>query len=405
MKIQYINKIILILALVGSFYLYKYCSNKYYDYKFDHALANASNIPVKHWDEPYQNMQIKDSYRVAIIAGDGGGEYSYFEYFKYSAEKLGWQVAIYDGETINHEQAILEFDPDFILYAIFANPKMPRKLEIHRSKKYFINFHPLQITRNALKLISKEDPFKVVGILKEEMLVSDGLLIGAKEIDISRITLEQNHKKFNGIHLLPQVSATLNQTADPKNIIWCNTGWDKLRGSKKYHDFIKLLSKNTNFKAYGKYSRLQSYIDQSNYDGFIPNSSAMIEAIRKNGIYLLTHSDFHNQSTVPSLRIFEAVAANAIVISDKNPFAMKYFGDNFLYFDHNADADTMYNQVKVHYDWILANPDKAKAMAARSHQIFLEKFTLEKDLVRIAKMHEAILKQEREMHLLYPFVY
>jgi len=65
----------------------------------------------------------------------------------------------------------------------------------------------------------------------------------------------------------------------------------------------------------------------------------------------------------------------------------------------------MYKQVKAHYDWIKANPEKAKAMAARAHQIFLEKFTLEKDLVRIAKMHEYVVKQEKEMGLSYPLAY
>ena len=399
------NKIILIAAIVSFFYVNKYFPDKYYDYKFNKELKDAAKIPVESWDKPYRNMEIKSHYKVAIIAGDGGGEYSYFEHFKYSAEKLGWEVTIYDQQVINHEEEILKFDPDFILYAIFTDPKMPRKLEIHRSKKYFINFHPLQITRNSLKLISKEDPYNALGILKEEMLISDALLIGAEEVNISRLALQRNNKKFNGIRLLPQVSATINQPADPKNIMWCNTGWDKLRSSKKYHNFINLLSNNTEFKSYGKYGRLQSYIDQSKYDGFIPTAEEMIKTIRKNGIYLLTHSDLHNQSTTPSLRIFEAVAANVIVISDKNPFAIKHFGDNFLYFDHNADTKTMYQQVKAHYDWILANPQKAKAMSERAHQIFLEKFTLEKDLIRIAKMHEAILKQEQEMHLSYPFLY
>jgi hypothetical protein len=56
-------------------------------------------------------------------------------------------------------------------------------------------------------------------------------------------------------------------------------------------------------------------------------------------------------------------------------------------------------------DWIKANPEEAKAMAARAHQIFLDKFTLERDLVRIAKMHESVITQEKEMKLKYPPAY
>ena len=44
-------------------------------------------------------------------------------------------------------------------------------------------------------------------------------------------------------------------------------------------------------------------------------------------------------------------------------------------------------------------------MAAKAHQIYLEKFTLDKDLSRIAKMHEYILEQEKKMNLSYAPAY
>ncbi len=131
----------------------------------------------------------------------------------------------------------------------------------------------------------------------------------------------------------------------------------------------------------------------------------IFNALRDNGIYLLSHSEKHIEAKTPTLRVFEAVAANVVVISDMHPFIMEHFGDSFLYFDQNADAQTMYAQVKEHMDWIKAHPEKAKAMAAKAHQIFLDKFTLEKDLIRIAKMHEAILEQEKSMALKYAPAY
>lgn len=36
-----------------------------------------------------------------------------------------------------------------------------------------------------------------------------------------------------------------------------------------------------------------------------------------------------------------------------------------------------------------------KEMANRAHQIFLDKFTIEQDLVQIAKMHEYILDRDK----------
>jgi len=105
------------------------------------------------------------------------------------------------------------------------------------------------------------------------------------------------------------------------------------------------------------------------------------------------------------MRGFEASSAGAIVISDRHPFIVEHFGDSFLYFDHDADAQTMYEQVKKHMDWIKDNPEKAKAMAEKANKIYREKFILKKDLIRIAKMHESILAQEKAMGLSSPLVY
>ncbi len=158
-------------------------------------------------------------------------------------------------------------------------------------------------------------------------------------------------------------------------------------------------------KVYGHYNS-SSYLAPNIYGGYIPPGIEQINAIRNNGIYLLTHSDVHFKGGEPNMRGFEASAANVVVISDKHPFIVKNFGDSFLYFDHDKDADTMYKQVKSHVDWIKNNPEEARIKAAKAHQIFLDKFTIEKDLVRIAKMHEYILKNEREsMDLSYPLGY
>ncbi len=100
----------------------------------------------------------------------------------------------------------------------------------------------------------------------------------------------------------------------------------------------------------------------------------------------------HIEAGMPSLRLFEALAANVVIISDMHPFVIENFGDNILYYDQYADSETMFKQVKSHYDWIKANSEEAKAMAGRAHKIFLDKFTIEKDLPRLARMHEYVVK-------------
>lgn len=405
LKMKYLYLIfVLTLFFFGRYLYHQHLRPIYYDHKFNQAIEQAHKIPETIWDDKYENENIKNTYKVVFITNKGG-EYSYAKYFQYAAEKIGWQVKIYEANVFGYEKEILSFDPDFILQTLFSQVHLSTELRTHRSKKYLVALLSLKSLRDQLEMINKEKPYKPLSFLQDHLLKTDAIITSAKEIDVFKRMYKTLEKPlFNAIRVLPTIPSFKSEPLNPKSIFWGGVGWDAFRSSAYYKKFINLIAKNIPMKVYGKLG-VYSYLPISVYDGDVPGGIENIQAIRKNGIYLLTHSDAHIQSGVPSLRIFEATAANAVVISDKHPFAIEHFGDNFLYFDQTADAETMYKQVKAHYDWIKANPEKAKAMAARAHQIFLEKFTLEKDLVRIAKMHEYIVRQEKEMGLSYPLVY
>lgn len=399
--------IIVLFALLGSSGKYGY--NYFQSYRFQKALEKASAVNPDVWDQKYQAMEVQNSYKVIFVTNNGG-EYTYAEYFKYAAEKMGWQVQIYYDQILGHEEEILSFDPDFIILSQFSanlpdiDPDLNSKINAHRSKKYLLSFSSIDAIRNRFKWIAKDDPYNPVSNFKRFISMVHGVLTIDPKIDFYREMFEKIGKPFNGLRILPLVPSFINEPTEPKNLMWLSGGWDKYRSSENYKKFITLLSENLPFKVYGHYNS-SSYLKNKVYDGYISPGIENINAIRKNGIYLLTHSDLHFKGGEPNMRGFEAAAANAIVISDKHPFIVENFGDSFFYFDYNKDAETMYKQVKSHIDWIIANPEKAKAMADKAHQIFLQKFTLEKDLIRIAKMHEYVVSQEKEMNLSYPLGY
>ena len=347
-------------------------------------------------------MPVKDKYKIVFIT-NRGGEYSYAKYLKYAAEKIGWEVHIYEENILGYEKEILNFDPDFILLAMYTSSYLGTELTNHRSKKYVVLLLSIESLRNQLGMLSKNSIYDMSSPLSDHIASVHAVLTSAKEVDIFKTIFNRLNKPFNGIRILPLIPRVENKPVDPKSLIWGGVGWDKFRSSENYKQFITLLSEHFPIKIYGSY-RTFSYLPHA-YDGSIPPGMSNIEAIRKNGIYLLTHSETHIESGTPSLRIFEATAANAVVISDKHPFAIEHFGDNFLYFDQNADSETMFRQVKAHMDWIKDHTKEAKEMAARAHQIFLDKFTLDRDLIRIAKMHEYIVEQEKKMGLSYPLKY
>ncbi len=374
-----------------------------YDNEFNDIIKEAAKTSPNIWDEKYKNNLIKDKYKVVFIINNGG-EASYAEYFKYAAEKKGWDVQIYYAQIRGHEAEILKFDPDFIIFSQFASPELNTHINSHRSRKYVLSFSSLEAIRNRFKWISPKDPYKTEGNLQDYVSSVHGILTIAPEIDFYKTLFEKSNKPFNGLRLLPLVPEFYNEPAEPKKLMWISGGWDAFRSSKNYKRFISLLSENVPMKVYGHYNS-SAYLKSSVYGGYIPPGIEMINAIRKNGIYLLTHSDLHFKGGEPNMRGFEAAAANVVIISDKHPFIVKSFGDSLLYFDNDVDADIMYKQVKDHMDWIKANPKKAKAMAEKAHKIYLEKFTIEVDLVRVAKMHEGVLNQEKELDLQYNLGY
>ncbi len=387
------------LVIMGYVMNNAYNENSWSSFYKDWEQANK--IEDKYWDEKYENIEIKNNYKVVLIT-NFIAEYTYGQYFKYSAERMGWKVEVYYKDIAGYEKDILAFDPDFIIFFQEANPDIDISILTHRSKKYLSLFSSLMTFKEHNHAVTKAAPYMLSGSFEKMISMVHGITSSATDIDMYRVMFDSLKKPFNGFRMLSTVPSMNNEPAEPNNIIWIGTGWDAHRKSNDFKRFINLLSQNTKMKAYGRYKDL-TFLAPDIYDGFITPGMDNIEAIRKNGIYLLTHSKLQPKTGEPGMRIFEAIAANVVIISDKHPWAIKNFGDNFLYFDQTADPETMYKQVKTHYDWIKANPEKAKEMANQAHKIFLEKFTIERDLIRFAKMHEYVVKQERELS--YQLIY
>lgn len=391
-----------LITITGLFFTGKYAVQLYLNYKLGKIIKESAKVSPALWEEKYQNLPTKEKYKVVIITNNGG-ERSYVDYFAFAAKKKGWEVKTYFYQALGHEEQILEFDPDFILFSPYTdNHEFDMRIYAHRSKKYILALSPIQLMVGGN--FKKYDLYKPSRPFSNLMSFSHGVLTSSPELGFYKKIFDDAKKPFNGLYILPLAPKMDNEPAEPKTLMWMSGGWDKFRSSKTYKAFINRLAESVPLKVYGHYYAA-SFLKTGIYDGYIPSSMEVFNTIRDNGIYLLTHSKQHINAGVPTLRVFEAVAANAIVISDKHPFIVKNFGDNFLYFDQNADSEEMFNQVLEHIKWIKNHPVEAKKMAKNAHEIFLQKFTLDKDLNKIAQMHEYVLKQEKEMNLKYPPAY
>lgn len=195
-------------------------------------------------------------------------------------------------------------------------------------------------------------------------------------------------------HFVPSACATHFGIAEPKSLFYCGIAWDKKRGID-YLPLFKRLQANGNFVIYGPKTAWanfgKSYQGEIRFDGV-----SLIHKIRESGIALCLHSDVHNKNGMPTGRVFEAAAANVVIISDRNPYIEKYFGNSILYIDQTNDLEKLYTQIQTHLQWISQHPEKAKQMAHKAHQIFMDKFTVEKNVIKLINLHKKVLAQKKK---------
>jgi len=395
------KKLIIFILLIASCFGWKKYQDNIKDFLFwqinKEKITQARSIPDSFWEEQYKDMPIKNKYKIAIFTSDGG-DWAAGQHIKNSAEKMGWEAKLFFKTPLGNDQIFLEFNPDLIIFTPYLkdfDDFASGPIAYHKSKKYFWFSHPLA-ERKFDQFITFKVDASLSSFLNKVLKLANGVLITDKEIALLKGHAQE---EFYALRFFPSVQQTNFSSANPDKIFALGASWDKDRNSKKYEKLFKELIEKQAIKFYGR----KLDIFGNSYKGFIGNASDIIPTIHKNGIYLLTHSAAHIKNGTPSARVFEAIAANVIIISDKNPFVIENFGNNILYFDQTAGEDAIKDQISAHLNWIKSNPSVAKEMANNCHKIFLEKFTMENQLVKLAKMHEYILLKEQNLE--FPLKY
>jgi spore maturation protein CgeB len=164
----------------------------------------------------------------------------------------------------------------------------------------------------------------------------------------------------------------------------------------KYKKLFSRLDKTHFFSVYGQKNE---WLHTPNcYRGFIKSDGlSLIKTMNKCGVTLILHAPDHYLGHTPTARIFEAAAASTVIISDKNPFVERNFGDSVLYIDHEKTSDEIFDQINNHMKWITANPEEAKNLARRSHEIFIKKFTLEAQLLKLLDLHKDLIEADSQI--------
>ncbi|WP_168040652.1 glycosyltransferase [Neoroseomonas oryzicola] len=120
---------------------------------------------------------------------------------------------------------------------------------------------------------------------------------------------------------------------------------------------------------------------KESYRGTLPfDGVSVIEALRRSGVALCLHKSAHRAWNCPSMRLFEAASAGALIITDDFDFPRHWFRNAVLYVNANLPPPAIAKQVTDHLHWAAANPEGAQNLAYRANELFRRRLSLERML-------------------------
>ena len=337
--------------------------------------------------------QVKNSNatKILLVWGKGLGESEQTHRFKIAARRLGIElktVSEFGGylDTFVPRRSVRAanaMQPDFVL-------TIERKIEPIPG---FVNYLVLDQSQDYYLTMEIDNQLKFINPMHYTF---DGLLPTFQQIDRLQKTYEMSGKKFHGFLWYPTLYQTDYVAQKPLRLFYPGgTLADETRSSKKYKRVFMLLDRTGYLDLFGSKEKWEH--TPNSFRGMIPfDGISLIKEHNKAGVALVLHANDHLYGGLPTGRIFEAAAANTVIIADQNPFLMKHFANNILYVDTSEDFKQIFKQIDDHMQWIFSHPDQAQQMAQNCHQIFLQKFTLEAQLQQLIDLH----KTREASHLL-----
>lgn len=205
-----------------------------------------------------------------------------------------------------------------------------------------------------------------------------------------------NKKIDPSLEFVPSIPESLvippRQLNDKFHLFYSGINWERIGNMKgRHHALFKLLDKDKCVAFYGpeKFLGERPWAGFSCYRGSLPfDGASTIKAISDCGVSLVLSSNVHRLAGAPTSRLYESAAAGAVIISDENAFVQEVFGDSVLSFTYDKDPAVSFKRIKNHIEWIKKNPLEAKKKAEKSQAIFLERFSMEKELKNLIGHHE-----------------
>lgn len=349
-------------------------------------LISSSLVAKPYLFDPdtIDNTVLRPKYRFIIFRHPTVADQEYIKRIEIAAKNLGWEClnhnerikfAPVEKKVARSKKTIDRYSPDFMISIdpMYEPLYLPEHIPCY-----------IHLTYGASRYFSEWND------IPEKLEKYEGVLYAFSDQNALDRLLPSHHQITPCLAWYPSSYRTSFLPPDSFNLFYISRNWDPRRTGDKIFSTICRLDENGYLKVFGLKRDWQrtSTIPQG-YSGPIPlDGISILEKIHQVGVALLFHSNHHFSDGTPTSRIFESAAAGSVIITDRNPFIVREFGDSVLYLDETDSVDDLYQQIEEHLLWIRSHPEEAIQLAKKAHHIFEAKFTLESQLISLAKMYE-----------------
>jgi hypothetical protein len=328
------------------------------------------------------NPEVKNRFAVVKLWSELGiknAEDECFARIKHSACQLGIEVIeiLPNGRYLEDpNRVICPDDVDFVLHLHYQTPKNYDAFSIvalWNPQRFYMEWDYQRTSRNLLT----HNDFLSCGSAP-----ADGMV--RRKIQDSPCHIDEFFTLYPSVH-----ENVHPPSLGEGKLFYAGINWDVLQGKGSRHGpVLRLLGETGNLKIFGPkfFMGIDVWKGFNSYQGEIPfDGVSMIHEISKSGISLVLSSEAHKESELMSSRLFESIAAGALVIADENPFSRKHFGDSLLYVDASQKPPLVADQILAHLEWARANEGEALQKIEKAQKIFSERFSHKSNLTRIFK--------------------
>lgn len=334
--------------------------------------------------------------------GVKNAEYEVIQRIIRASENIGVNVLIVDNDgyvvdTGEHQELdrgrqITRSDCSFVLSLHFESPRL---LDIFT---YAALWNPLDFygffgyNRAIEKLASHND---VLSCRSDVADAHAANLFSSLGRDV-QLPVPTFYHTVPGPYLEPKV------TADSR-LFYIGINWERISGTKgRHHDLLECLDDEGLIRIYGpeEFQGVRPWGGFKCYEGSIPfDGRSVLEKINAAGICLVLSSQSHQQSGIMSSRLFEALAAGAVIICNPHPLIEKYFSDCVYVIDDDVTPMELSSRIRDLVLGIRKDPAVALERAQTAQARFIQDgFGLEHCLNALFEGHSQRVANFEKQH-------